>query len=303
MIGEDERSPSRREELLIDRALAGLDPGEAAELQALFGDGDDDEAFDRAAAAIDLGCFDAPSDPLPAALRARIEASMPQMLASRSAAAPGPRASDAAPRPRAPAPPLADVIVVPMARARAVDRTRWLGWLAAAACLALALAAWLARPAPQAQQVPAPPSAIVPPPAPPPPPSILAQRATLLATAKDVVRVDWSATKDASATGASGDVVWSNAEQRGYMRFRGLAPNDPAQRQFQLWIFDRSQDARFPIDGGVFDVDASTGDVIVPITAKIRVTQPTLFAVTVEKPGGVVVSKREHIVLTAAVSG
>jgi hypothetical protein len=299
MSGEDERSLSRREELLIDRALAGLDASEAAELQASSSDEDDDEAFDRAAAAIDLGCFDAPSEPLPEALRARIEASLPEVLASRRAAAPPPRASDAGPG-RAPALPLGDV--VPMARGRAVDRTRWLGWLVAAACLALALASWLSRSAPQAQHVPALPSAVAPPPAPPPPPSILAQRATLLATAKDVVRVDWSATKDASATGASGDVVWSNAEQRGYMRFRGLAPNDPAQRQFQLWIFDRSQDARFPIDGGVFDVDAATGEVIVPITAKIRVTQPTLFAVTVEKPGGVVVSKREHIVLTAAVS-
>lgn len=297
MSGEDERSRSRREELLIDRALAGLDPEEAAELQALFGEDDDDEAFDRAAAAIDLGCFDAPSEPLPEALRARIEAFVPEVLASRSAAAPGPRASAAGPR-RAPALPLADV--VPLSRARAVDRTRWLGWLAAAACLALALASWRSRSTPQAQRVPAPPSAVAPPPE--PPPSILARRAALLATAKDVVRVDWSATKDPSATGASGDVVWSNAEQRGYMRFRGLAPNDPAQRQFQLWIFDRSQDARFPIDGGVFDVDAATGDVIVPITAKIRVTEPTLFAVTVEKPGGVVVSKREHIVLTAGIS-
>ena len=55
------------------------------------------------------------------------------------------------------------------------------------------------------------------------------------------------------------------------------------------------------VDGGVFDV-TSTGEVIVPITAKLRVDDATLFAVTVEQPGGVVVSKREHIVVAAAPS-
>jgi anti-sigma-K factor RskA len=83
------------------------------------------------------------------------------------------------------------------------------------------------------------------------------------------------------------------------MRFVGLAPNDPAKTQYQLWIFDRTRDQAFPVDGGVFDVTAS-GEVIVPITAKLHVDDATLFAVTVERPGGVVVSRREHIVVTAA---
>ena len=39
---------------------------------------------------------------------------------------------------------------------------------------------------------------------------------------------------------------------------------------------------------------------IIPITAKLSVDEPVLFAVTIEKPGGVVVSKRERIVVTAA---
>jgi len=37
-----------------------------------------------------------------------------------------------------------------------------------------------------------------------------------------------------------------------------------------------------------------------PIDAKIRVNDPALFAVTAEPPGGVVVSKREHIGALAA---
>jgi anti-sigma-K factor RskA len=78
-----------------------------------------------------------------------------------------------------------------------------------------------------------------------------------------------------------------------------MTPNDVKAFQYQLWIFDRNRDDKYPIDGGVFDV-SSTGEVIVPIDAKISVDDATLFAVTVERPGGVVVSKRERIVVTAA---
>ncbi len=83
------------------------------------------------------------------------------------------------------------------------------------------------------------------------------------------------------------------------MRFAGLAPNDRSKTQYQLWIFDKARDARYPVDGGVFDVPPG-GDVVVPIEAKLHVGAPVLFAVTVEKPGGVVVSERKRIVVTAA---
>ena len=85
------------------------------------------------------------------------------------------------------------------------------------------------------------------------------------------------------------------------MRFRGLAPNDPTERQYQLWIFDpsRSDWEAEPVDGGVFDVGAG-GEVVVPIDAKLAVAETALFAVTLEVPGGVVVSDRERLVLTAS---
>src|SRR4051812_33212757 len=122
--------------------------------------------------------------------------------------------------------------------------------------------------------------------------SAVQARTALLSRATDVTTISWTATKDPTATGASGDVVWSEREQRGYMRFVGLAPNDPASFQYQLWIFDKGRDDRFPVDGGVFDV-ASNGEVVIPISAKLPVGNAALFAVTVEKPGGVVVSSRE----------
>jgi len=93
--------------------------------------------------------------------------------------------------------------------------------------------------------------------------------------------------------------VWSASAQQGYLRFVGLAPNDRAVVPYQLWIFDKTRDDKYPVDGGVFDVAAS-GEVIVRIDPKLHVNDAALFAVTIERPGGVVVSKREHIVVTAA---
>jgi len=83
------------------------------------------------------------------------------------------------------------------------------------------------------------------------------------------------------------------------MKIGGLAANDPGEFQYQLWIFDQGRDERFPVDGGVFDVPSGADEVIVPISAKLDVDRPYLFAVTVEKPGGVVVSSRERIAILA----
>jgi anti-sigma-K factor RskA len=91
-----------------------------------------------------------------------------------------------------------------------------------------------------------------------------------------------------------GDIVWSDSEQTGYMRFRNLPVNDKSKETYQLWIFDETQEEKTPIDGGTFDVDQN-GEVVIPINARLKAKNPKAFAVTVEKPGGVVVSKRERI--------
>ena len=98
----------------------------------------------------------------------------------------------------------------------------------------------------------------------------------------------------------TGDIVWSDSKQQGYMRFRGLPANDATKTCYQLWIFDQTQDKATPIDGGIFDV-ASNGEVIVPINAKLTAVKPEMFALTVERHGGVVVSKREKIAALAKV--
>ncbi|MFG0266503.1 MAG: anti-sigma factor domain-containing protein [Rhodopirellula sp. JB055] len=126
-----------------------------------------------------------------------------------------------------------------------------------------------------------------------------AERLLLLNEAEDVVQVAWADGKHPFQSEVTGDVVWSNESQNGYMRFVGMPMNDAAVEQYQLWIIDPARDDE-PIDGGVFDID-STGEVVVPITAKLKVLNPVAFAITVEKPGGVVVSSQENLPLLAPV--
>lgn len=98
---------------------------------------------------------------------------------------------------------------------------------------------------------------------------------------------------------ASGDVVWDARRQQGFLRLRGFAANDPARAQYQLWIFDSARDDRYPVDGGVFDVPAGRHEVVVPMHPTLPVSRAVAFAITVERPGGAVVSSREQVVAFA----
>lgn len=261
--------PAQREEL--DRLLAGV-PGAAA------------DALAPAAAAVTLAAR-LPTEPLPAEMRetlvkqgrtiVKVKANKVQPLRPVADAAP----PASAPRAAAPA-------AVPPVPASA----RY-GWYAAAASILIALAAWFPR-------FETTPPAVVEGPAPTP----ADEREALLAGAPLAIRQEWGRTEDPASATVAGDVVWDEATQMGYMRFTGLPANDPSQSQYQLWIFDGTRDDRYPVDGGVFDVPAGTSEVVVPIRATLPVRKAALFAVTVERPGGVMVSSRERIVALAQVA-
>jgi hypothetical protein len=128
-------------------------------------------------------------------------------------------------------------------------------------------------------------------------------REYLLAAGGDRVgRWPWSTDAGSSAR-VTGDVVWNDTLQTGYLRFEGLEPNDPARHQYQLWIVDASRDDRYPVDGGVFDAPKASGQLVVPIRAAVPVREPAAFVVTLEKSGGAVVSSREHVVAIARTAG
>jgi Anti-sigma-K factor rskA len=160
-----------------------------------------------------------------------------------------------------------------------------LAWVGCAACLFLAVMVWRSRNSVDDNS-------------PKPIPALYA-REEFIRNTKDKLLVQWSPGKHPFAEAVGGDVIWSNEQQQGYMRFVGMPINDPKVEQYQLWIIDPERDDE-PIDGGVFDI-TSSGEEIVPIYAKLKVLRPAAFAITVEKPGGVVVSKQDRLPLLAAV--
>lgn len=98
--------------------------------------------------------------------------------------------------------------------------------------------------------------------------------------------------------GMSGKVVWSDALQEGYMTLSNLPANDPSENQYQLWIVDPSRDEN-PVDGGVFDIPSGQETAVIPIRNPLVVSNPGAFVITLEQPGGVVVSKQEVVVALA----
>lgn len=174
------------------------------------------------------------------------------------------------------------VVVMPRRGSGARNPGMWSGWIAAAAVTILAVFGLMQTRKGE------------------PTPAEGLQR--LRATANDIQSVPWSATQDPAAAGLTGEVVWSPSQQTGYVRIRNMAANNPRLSVYQLWIFDSKRDSAYPVDGGMFNVEkaqATQNEVIVPIRPRLPVYDAALFAVTVEQPGGAVVSKRERIVALA----
>lgn len=260
-------------DLWADRAVFGLDPDEERELARLDSaaggsvDPREAESLELAAASIAFLWASRRIEPLPAALRARLEGGARVYFSTRAPTPPRPE-----PRPLAP--------VAAQPRPEPSRSTPW-AWVAAAAAAAVAVLGWLPR---EQNAEPALTAAA---------PAASELRAALLRET-DTLRVEASGTD--LAKNAGGDVVWQARAQSGWMRLVDLPPNDPQVEQYQLWIFDETQ--KHPVDGGVFNVTRA-GEVLVPIDAKLHVVKPTLFAITIEKPGGVVVSDRERIAWVA----
>jgi len=262
-----------------DDELNELSENERQQLDALDPHAEAREAFEAAAARIDLAYAEAHPVQMPDGFMERLQATM----------------ADKNPNP-APSPAL-NLAPEPQLTPRVAGRLNWLPWTLAAASLLLAAGVLLTT-------------------LPSAPPEMLSPaqaRAQLLQEADpdDLVRLTWTATEDPAVVDqVTGDIVWSDARQEGYMRISGLAVNDPQRAQYQLWMFDATRPtgdlpqlgegllSQRPVDGGVFNV-SSTGEVIIPINAKLPVRQGVAFAVTVEPPGGVVVSDRSRVPLLA----
>jgi anti-sigma-K factor RskA len=258
-------------ELLADQTLFGLSPAEQTELEQLSAQFPEVEldSMEQLAAMVEMSHLPAAAELLPDDLQAKIKAGIQEFAVPEAA-------------------PAAKKVLRPVNNDGGWPHVpSWVGWATAAALLV----ALVFSQQPKTPAVPSPENIAA------------AARQALMDEATDLVRIEWTATGDEAAPTGTGDVVWSNTAQQGYMRFAGLAANDPTQQQYQLWIFDAEQDEKYPIDGGVFDIPAGASEFIIPIDPKLNVAKPTMFAITVEKPGGVVVSSRERIPLLAKLGG
>lgn len=254
---------NRWEEIQVTRLLFGLTEEEKTEYDRLASriPVEELEQLDKIVASLDVIWADMQTEPLPEHLRHAIRIRASQELAAKPVVS------------------LANPSTYP---ARALRGNRYLPWFVSALCLMLAVFTWLEnRPMEKGR------------------PDVAQLRAEFLTANQGLVQAKWSPGPTPSE-GATGDIVWSASQQQGFMRFRGLPVNTPSQEQYQLWIFARNQSDMTPIDGGVFDI-TSTEEVVIPINAKLYVQDAYMFAVTIEKPGGVVVSSRERLPLLAKV--
>lgn len=127
------------------------------------------------------------------------------------------------------------------------------------------------------------------------PPSSQDLRDSLPDRAGDLVRSGFAGQKTYEKM--SGEVVWSDELQEGYLTLTNLPANDPKAKQYQLWIVDPTRDEK-PVDGGVFDI-SDDRTAVIPIRNPLTVNRPQAFVITLEQPGGVVVSKQEVVVALA----
>jgi hypothetical protein len=279
-----EQQKDKMLELLSDKATFGLSDAELAELAQLEKDFPElnDDSFEFAAASIGMLNLDT-SEPLPAHLRTKIAANAEQYFAS------GNKSVSAVSEPQSEKEEFQKTFAFEPKK----SILSWLGWaVAAAACVVLAVNLYTTR-VNQTDVVKTPP-----PPTSTPKLTPAQEREQLLASAKDIMQSTWGDFDPKAPKNVQGDVVWSNSAQKGFVRFRNLPVNDKTKETYQLWIFDENQ--KHPVDGGVFDA-GEAGEIVIPIDAKIKVQKPKMFAVTAEKPGGVVVSPLEKVMAVAKV--
>ena len=270
-------------DLLTDQVLFGLNEAELAELNVLkaaFPDFEADNSLELTAVALGLTGLNE-IEPMPDHLKAAIAANSESHFATQEKRAKVLRFE----------PPQKELKNVDIAED--IQKTfefkpkrpfvQWLGW-AFAGLASIVLAFTLLQPPKTIEIVKEVPPRVLTP---------SENYETLLSSAKDIKRTFWENPKDGNEK--FGEIIWSESEQKGFMKLNGFPSNDAAKECYQLWIFDETQSDKTPIDGGVFNV-TSGGEIIIPIDAKLKFKNPKMFAVTVEKPGGVVVSAREKIV-------
>ncbi len=250
---------NRFEELEAGRILGDLDAGEYQEWEALSRDPrcKRDSSLELTASAIQTEFLQGRQSELPPHLLEKLRADMAGFVAK------------------------APVNIVRPPAWRRILSAPQLGWgIAATFAILFLVKSFVQEPKSQVVVAPKPPSEA---------------KDQLMRKASDLVESDFGGLAD--YRNMTGRVIWSDALQEGYMTLTNLPVNDPAAKQYQLWIVDPDRDEK-PVDGGVFDI-AAAGTAVIPIRNPLTVTDPQAFVITMEQPGGVVVSKQQVVVAIA----
>lgn len=288
-------------ELLAERALVGLDADQQRELESSLQTHPDFDAecLDRTAALLDLAAAAGDTEPLPYQLQDRIRADSRLGLQTRPSTGDGQGAraravgsEDGSGDPSYQSTRAQTIDLAKPSHESRIHRREVVAWLAAAACLLLAVFVWYTRPPQDSPTIansepPATPATVDTPDPSTATPTVAQLREQLLASGHDVLHLQLvSSDSGAVAREPGGDIVWSNGLQTGYLRLQGLVKNELPQRQYQLWIIGDDASGNEVINGGVFFVDRSSGEQVLPIQADHFVQQPMMFLVSVEPLGG-----------------
>lgn len=343
-------SISRLDELLIDRATVGLDASEEAEVRLLLeqsgrtvGATGADDTYEMLAAAMDLAMQPpAKDEKLPVQLRNRILAAGDVWLNQRELEAQitSSRSTRADARvelleqtalldDRTDTGVLARIGGGMSARRVIAGLRQNSGWLAAAACLTLAVLGWL-RPTttgtltgqggPSTMATAAQPGNDIT--GQPAADDVSTRLARFIAdnhddlkllplamasTAQRAIGTIDEPTEDlvgppaqlalAATASPVGEVIWSSTQQSGFLRLSGLPSLKRPGDQYQLWIVDALRDPTHPVPAGVFDVPAGASEVLLPVNAAVRIDHAVRFSITVERSGGSVTPSLDSLVV------
>lgn len=274
-------------DLLAARATQGLSDAESAELKQLLLQypNVDEHQLDMAAAALASGFASTDAaTPLTESLRQRIERQIPNADVDKGDL----RIvrTDNSTRERSVQPTLDQITTSSPRSNRQSSVFGNVGWLVAAACLGLAIFAWLPKLGGPAK----------------------IDDDTInrfVQTNVDAFTIAWTdfnaldTNAPPEVRNVKGQVVWSDKAQGGFMRFDNLPKNDPIKESYQLWIIDAERGLAQRVSGAVFNVSDGNGT-IVPIEPQLPISKASIFAITIERPGGVVVSDMSRRVSLAA---
>ncbi len=111
----------------------------------------------------------------------------------------------------------------------------------------------------------------------------------------DALTLPWTADNPTVAD-VTGQVRFSVKTQQGCMQFANLPRLEKGKNVYQLWVLDADRQGP-PVDGGIFEVTDKSVDSQFAFTPKLNVTNPVVFAITREPPGGVVTSANQPIIV------